>query len=107
MIDLSCVLCVKEKRSVSLDSCLQWQGQTLQLKEARPNLKQVELWQQIDGTLLINDGGRRLSFSPWTAQPKIRKIVKNNKVYKPTAGQQIRLPGSHPPRKTEPAGSLK
>jgi transposase len=107
VIDLGCVLCVKEKRSVSLDSCLQWQGQTLQLKDARASLRQVELWQQIDGTLLINDGGRRLSFTPWTAPPRVRKIVKNNRVHKPTARQQIRLPGSHPPRKTEPAGSLK
>jgi transposase len=107
VIDLGCVLCVKEKRSVSLDSCLQWQGQTLQLKQARANLKQVELWQQIDGTLLINDGGRRLSFVPWTPPAKVRKIVKNNKVHKPTAGQQFRLTGSHAPRKPEPAGSLK
>jgi transposase len=107
VIDLRCVLCVKEKRSVSLDSCLQWQGQTLQLKDARANLKQVELWQQLDGTLLINDGGRRLSFAPWTAPPKVRKIVKNNQVHKPTARQQIRLPGSNPPRIPEPAGSLK
>ncbi len=105
--DLSCVLCVKEKRSVSLDSCLQWQGRTLQLKEARANLKQVELWQRRDGTLLINDGGRRLSFEPWTERPKARRIVKNNQVHKPTARQQIRLPGSHAPRKPEPAGSLK
>jgi hypothetical protein len=107
VIDLSCVLCVKEKRSVSLDSCLQWQGQTLQLKGARANLKQVDLWQQLDGTLLINDGGRRLNFARWTAPQKIRKIVKNNQVHKPTAKQQIRLPGSNPPRKPEPRGSLK
>ncbi len=107
VIDLSCVLCVKEKRSVSLDSCLQWQGQTLQLKGARAGLKQVELWQQLDGTLRINDGGRRLSFVPWTAPPKTRPIVKNNQVHKPTARQQIRLAGSNPPRPIEPAGSLR
>lgn len=73
VIDLSCVLCVKETRSVSLDSCLQWQGRTLQLKAARASLKQVEMWQQRDGTLLINDGGKRLSFEPWTAAPRARK----------------------------------
>jgi hypothetical protein len=106
VIDLSCVPCVKEKRSVSPDSCLQWQGQALQLKGARANLKQVERWQQIDGTLLINDGGRRLCFAPWTAPQKVRRIV-NDKVHKPTARQQIRLPGSHPPRETDPTGSLK
>jgi len=107
VMDLGCVLCVKEKRSVSLDHCLQWQGQTLQLKDARAGLKQVELWQQTDGTLLINDGGRRLSFVPWMPPPKLRRIVKNNKVHKPTARQQIRLTGSHPPRPIEPTGSLR
>jgi transposase len=107
VIDLSSVLCVKEKRSVSLDHCLQWQGQTLQLEGARAGLKQVELWQQTDGTLRIIDGGRRLSFAPWTPPQKIRAVVKNNKVHKPTARQQIRLPGSRPPRIPEPAGSLR
>ncbi|HEY2585181.1 MAG TPA: hypothetical protein VGI81_05395 [Tepidisphaeraceae bacterium] len=68
----------------------------------------MELWQQLDGTLLINDGGgRRLSFAPWTAPQRPRPIVKNNKVHKPTARQQIRLPGSHPPRSIERAGSLR
>jgi len=107
VIDLSSVLCVKEKRSVSLDGCLQWQGQTLQLKGARAGLKQVELWQQINGTLRIIDGGKSVSFAPWTPPQKIRPVVKNNKVHKPTTRQQIRLPGSYPPRKPEPAGSLR
>ena len=107
VIDLKCVLCVKEKRSVSLDGCLQWQGQTLQLKDARAGLKQVELWQQTDGTLVISDGGRRLSFAPWTPPSKLRRIVKNNKVHKPTARQQIYLPGSAPPRNAKPAGRLR
>jgi transposase len=104
VLDLSCVLCVKEKRSVSLDSCLQWQGQTLQLKDARASLKQVELWQQMNGTLLISDGGKRLAFAPWTPPPKLRRIVKNNKVHKPTAKQQFSLRGSNP-RRTELAGT--
>jgi hypothetical protein len=107
VIDLNSVLCVKEKRSVSLDGCLQWQGQTLQLKDARAGLKQVELWQELDGTLRIIDGSRRLSFAPWTPPQKIRGAVKNNQVHKPTARQQIRLPGSCSPRVPEPAGSLR
>jgi transposase len=98
VVDLSCVLCVKEKRSVSLDSCLQWQGETLQLKDARAGLRQVELWQQSDGKLSITDGGKRLSFVIWTAPQKVRRIVKNNKVHKPSAKQQIQLTGSRPPR---------
>ena len=106
VMDLSCVLCVKDKRSVSLDGCLQWQGQTLQLKDARAGLKQVELWQQIDGTLLISDGGRRLSYAPWTMPPKVRRIVTNNKVHKPTARQQFCLSHSSSLRNCEPAGNL-
>lgn len=107
VVDLGCVLCVKDKRSVSLDGCVQWQGQTLQLKDARAGLRQVQLWQQLDGTVLISDGGRRLSFVPWTPPPKIRRPVKNNKVHQPTASQQIRLPGSPPPRPSERVRSLR
>ena len=107
VIDLSSVLCVKEKRSVSLDGCLQWQGRCLQLIDARAGLKQVELWQQPDGTLRIIDGGKTVNFVPWTPPQKIRGVVKNNRVHKPTARQQIHLPGSRAPRATEPAGSLR
>jgi len=107
VVDLASVLCVKDKRSVSREACVQWQGQTLQLQNARASLRQVELWQHLDGALRIKDGGRCLSFVPWTAPPKVRRIVKNNKVYKPTARQQFRLRGSGPPRQTEPAGSLR
>lgn len=101
VVDLSCVLCVKDKRSVSLDGCVQWQGRTLQLQDARAGLRQVEVWEQPDGALRIKDGGRCLSFVPWTPPPKVRRVVQNNKVHKPTARQQIRLPGSHPPRPIE------
>lgn len=101
VVDLGCVLCVKDKRSVSLDGCVQWQGQALQLQNARAGLRQVEIWQQLDGALRIKDGGRCLSFVPWTAPPKVRRVVQNNKVHKPTARQQIRLPGSRSPRPAE------
>lgn len=101
VVDLACVLCVKDKRSVSLDGCVQWQGRTLQLQDARAGLRQVELWQHLDGALKIKDGGRCLKFVPWTAPLKVRRIVQNNKVHKPTARQQICLPGSRPPRSIE------
>jgi transposase len=96
--DLSQVLCVKERRSVSNDACVQWEGQTLQLEGARPGLKAVELWQQADGSMQIIDGGRRVSFHPWTAPPKVRKPIVNNKRHKPGPHQQLHLPGSKPPR---------
>lgn len=110
--DLSCVLCVKEQRSVSSDGCVQWQGRTLQLMAPRrAGLRRVELWERLDGSLVISDGGQRLEFEPWTAPPKVRPAVKNNKRRKPTARQQIRLPGSLPPRPQaraiEPTQSLR
>jgi len=106
VMDLWQVLCVKEQRSVSLDGCVQWDGRTLQLAGVRPGLKQVEVWQQIDGTLLINDGGQRLSFGAWTPPAKVRRVIVNNKVHKPTARQQINLTGSRTPGQSEPARRL-
>lgn len=98
VVDLTQVLCVKEKRSVSNDGCVQWEGQTLQLEGNRASLRTVEIWQQADGSLQIHDGGRRVSFGPWVAPPKARKPIVNNKRHKPGPHQQLRLPGSHPPR---------
>lgn len=107
VIDLGSVLCVKEKRSVPPDGCLRRQRRCLHLTDARAGLKQVELWQQPDGTLRIIDGGKTVSFVPWTQPPKIRPVVKNSRLHKPTARQQIHLPGSRAPRATEPTGSLR
>ena len=98
VMDLTQVLCMKEKRCVSRDGCIQWHGQTLQLNNARASLKEVDVWQQLDGSLVINDGGRRLSFGIWTPPPRVRPMFKNNVVHKPGRRQQIRLPGSRPPR---------
>jgi len=110
VMDLSRVLCVKEQRSVSNDGCVQWQGQTLQLRAARAGLRRVELWQGHDGALTISDGGTSLAYEPWTPAAKAAKVkrpIVNNKRHKPTARQQLRLPGSLPPRKTEPAAALR
>lgn len=89
--DLAQVLCVKERRSVSNDGCVQWSGQTLQLSGHRGGLKVVEVWEQADGSLSILDGGKHLAHAPWTAPPKVRKGVVNNKRYKPGPKQQISL----------------
>ena len=110
VVDLTRVLCVKETRGVSKDGCVQWQGQTLQLTAARAGLRRVELWHGLDGTLTISDGGTSLAYEPWTPPAKATKVkraVVNNKRHKPTARQQLRLPGSLPPRKPEPAASLR
>jgi transposase len=101
------VLCVKEKRSVSHDGCVQWQGRTLQLRGQRTGLRQVEVWQQLDGTLRLLDGGGSLSYGPWTAPPKARPVIKNNKVYKPGRHQQLKLPGSPPWPKSESKPGLR
>lgn len=98
---LSDVLCVKEKRSVSHDGCVQWQGRTLQLRGHRAGLREVEVWEQLDGTVRLLDGGGVLSHGPWTAPAKVRRVIKNNQVYKPDRRQQLRLPGSRPWPKVE------
>lgn len=91
VMDLGQVLCVKEKRSVSNDGCVQWEGQTLQLEGCRSGLRIVEVWERADGSLHIPDGGKRLEHRPWTPPPKVRKPIVNNKPYKPGARQQIHL----------------
>ncbi len=89
--ELTQVLCVKEKRSVSNDGCVQWSGQTLQLRGHRGGLRVVEVWEQADGSLSILDGGKRLAYERWTPPAKVRKPVVNNKTYKPGPKQQISL----------------
>ena len=105
--DLNQVLCVKEPRSVANDGCVQWKGQSLQLQDARPGLRNVEVWEQHDGTLRINGGGKELRFVPWVAPAKAKKVFKNNKRHKPTAKQQIRLPGSAPAYRAGRASGLR
>jgi transposase len=100
VVNLADVLCVKEQRSVSLDGCVQWRGRTLQLLKHRAGLRQVEVWEQTDGSLNLLDGGNRLSWQPApTSKPKPpRKPIVNNKKWKPGPRSQLRLPGSHGPR---------
>lgn len=106
VVDLASVLCVKELRSVSNDGCVCWQGRTLRLKgPRRPGLRRVEVWARPDGTgdPVISDGGRRMAWEPWQPPAKAaRPPVRNNKVHRPRARQQIRLPGSRPPREPGP-----
>jgi transposase len=101
VVKLADVLCVKEKRSVGLDGCVQCNGRVLQLNEPG-KLKGVEVWQRADGSTELLGDGRRLT---WTqldpaarqaeraaAQRRAKKRpIVNNKVHKPTARQQITL----------------
>jgi transposase len=106
--DLKQVLCLKEKRSVSHDGCVQWQGRTLQLLKARAGLRQVEVWQDPgDGGVRLLDGGRALDHEPYTPPAKARPPIKNNKRQKPGPGSQIRLPGSLPRRESNPPTALR
>lgn len=106
--DLTQVLCVKEKRSVSHDACVQWQGQTLQLIGARPGLRQVEVWHHPDGdNIRLLDGGRAVKHQLYTPPVKVRPLIKNNKRHKPGPASQIRLPGSPPRRETNPSPALR
>lgn len=113
VVNLSDVLCVKEKRSVGLDGCVQWQGRVLQLQDPG-KLKQVELWQRPDGRLEVLGDGRRLSYIELSLptrqahradQKRLKRgPIVNNKVHKPTAKQRISL---KPPRGTGPTSALR
>ncbi len=98
VMKLADVLCVKEKRSVGLDGCVQWNGRVLQLNEAG-KLKGVQVWERLDQSLELLGDGKKLS---WTeinqatrqqqqaARRKAeRKPIVNNKMHKPTKKQQI------------------
>lgn len=114
VMNLSDVLCVKEKRSVGLDGCVQWNGRVLQMHDAG-KLKKVEVWERTSGSLEVLGDGRRLS---WTEidQPTRRKQqadqkrasrgpVKNNKGHKPTKRQQLVL--TPRPRPIKPGQELR
>jgi hypothetical protein len=98
---LADVLCVKERRAVGADGCVQWSGRVLQLSEGGAALTGVEVWQRRDGSVEVLGDGRRLGWREVTpadrkerraeARRAARKPVVNNKVHKPTARQRISL----------------
>jgi hypothetical protein len=106
VMNLADVLCVKEKRSVGLDGCVQYGGRVLQLSDAG-TLKKVEVWERWDQSLSVLGDGRRLQWEQIAlAARKMNQVAQrrakrgpivNNKVHKPTKRQQITLsprPGS-------------
>lgn len=106
------VLCVKERRTVGLDGCVQWNGRVLQLEQAG-RLKMVEVWERFDGSVEIIGDGKRQSWQEISVairkenQAKARKAkrgpVRNNKVHKPTRKQQIVLFRPTGSKKPDPA----
>ena len=104
VVKLADVLCVKERRRVSPDGCVQWRGRAMQLLNHRPGLRQVEVWEQADGQFDLIDGGRRLTWqaAPTTRPKPPRRPIVNNKKWKPGPRQQLKLPGSRGPRPPEP-----
>jgi hypothetical protein len=112
VMNLEDVLCVKEKRSVGLDGCVQWNGRVLQLDQPG-RLRSVEVWQHLDGALSVLGDGRRLGYraidpasrrqQQAAARQAKRGPIRNNKVHKPTLAQQIRLT----PRRKQAAKGLR
>lgn len=108
------VLCVKEKRSVGLDACVQWNGRVLQTENAG-KLKKVEVWEHTDGRVELLGDGRKLKWKEIDGatrkahQKQARKDrrgpIKNNKRHKPTAKQQLVINPQH--RQSRPVPVLR
>jgi transposase len=115
VMELKDVLCVKERRSVGLDGCVQWHGRVLQLEDAG-SLRWVEIWERFDGTVTALGNGRRLSWMELSVEDRCqaraekRRLAKgpirNNKRMKPNARQQIRSFKTTKCRQPELAGAL-
>lgn len=107
------VMCVKEKRSVGLDGCVQWNARVLQLINAG-QLKSVEVWERWDGSVEILGDGKRQAWKEIAAatrkqnQERSRRSkrgpIKNNKVHKPSKSQQITIGRNR--ASTQPASGL-
>ena len=99
VVRLEDVLCVKEKRAVSLDGCVQWAGRVLQTQDAG-GLRAVEVWERFDGTVELLGDGRRLVWEELDQEAQknrkelkkraAKKPIVNNKRVKPGPKQQIR-----------------
>lgn len=108
------VLCVKEKRSVGLDGCVQWSGRVLQMENAG-KLKKVEVWEHTGGRVELLGDGRRLKWKEIEAatrkanQRRAKRDrhgpIKNNKRHKPTQRQQLVI--KRQPRQTPPEPALR
>ena len=100
VVVLGDVLCVKDKRSIGLDGCVQWQGRVLQLHEPG-TLREVEVWQRVDQSLELLGDGRRLNWA------ELDGAAQGATEGGPTSGQQTSAPqqqaGEARPASADPA----
>jgi hypothetical protein len=94
------VLCEREERVVSRDWCVRWRNRFLQIERCHEGMnlpgKRVVVRRLADGRLLVDHKGRRLRCQelPERPQPaKPRKVIVNNKPWKPSARQRPPLIG--------------
>ena len=94
-LDLSRVLSIQQKRTVSNDWCVQWQGRFFQLTGNEGSVcqrrRQVTLRQKLDGTIELESKGRLLTCHELPARPAKASCVKPN--------LRDRVKGSPGPRK--------
>ena len=106
---LADVPCVKERRSIGLDGCVQWCGRVLQVRDAG-SLRSAEVWERFDGALTLCADGRRLAWEELDERAQrekreakkraMKKPIVNNKRVKPNAKQRIHLGAPRRPCQT-------
>jgi hypothetical protein len=106
-------LCVQEQRTVGQDWCVRWNNRWLQIGPEYAALRlprrKVLVRELADGRLLVDYQGQRLSVTQISARPippKPKKMIVNNRRYKPAADHPWnREPtlGPRPPLNPAPA----
>jgi transposase len=86
------ILCVQERRVVGQDWCVRWRNQWLQIDAKHEAMqlagRPVQVKQQANGTVLVDFGKERLSYTLLASRPvkeQAKRTVVNNRVYKPGA----------------------
>jgi hypothetical protein len=99
-VRLSEVLCFEEDRSVGQDWCVRYRNRWFQIdrRHERLNLagRKVRVRELLNGTIQLLHEGKKLGREELTQrpqQPKIKKVIVNNKPYKPSARQRPPLIG--------------
>jgi len=94
-LKLTEVLCFAEERVVGQDWCVRYESRWFQIDRAHERLqlagRRVIVRHLLDGTIQLQDGRVRLTYSELSEQPKpvrVKKPIVNNKVTKPTAKQR-------------------
>jgi hypothetical protein len=94
-VKLTEVLCFAEERVVGQDWCVRYENRWFQIDRAHERLqlagRGVIVRHLLDGTIQLQNGRVRLSYSELPEQPKpvrVKRPIVNNKVTKPTAKQR-------------------